>query len=117
MIPFCNALYTQWGIPQPDGNCEYLTSALQVACGADRKLALRKEILQVVAEEHHVTVAAVDSGLRRLIDALETRNPESWQQFKRDSGMVGQKVTAGRLIGAMRQLLMSEGRQLPKVRR
>ncbi len=48
---------------------------LQIACSADGKLALRKEILRGVADEYHITVAAVDSGLRRMIDGLETRAP------------------------------------------
>lgn len=49
---FCIQLYEQWGIPQPNINCEYLTLALQVACSADGKLALRKEILRGVADEY-----------------------------------------------------------------
>ena len=108
VVPFCNELYAKWGIPRPDGNSEYLTSALQVACQTDRKLALRKEILQVVAEEHHVTVAAVDSGLRRVIDGLESRNTESWQAFKKKYSLMGGKVTNGKLIGAMRQMLQED---------
>ena len=66
VLPFCKQLYAEWGIQQPDVNCEYLTTALQVVCGTERKLAVRKEILQTVAEEHHTTVAAVDCGMRRL---------------------------------------------------
>lgn len=58
VLPFCKQLYAEWGIQQPDVNCEYLTTALQVVCGTERKLAVRKEILQTVAEEHHTTVAA-----------------------------------------------------------
>lgn len=114
VVPFCTELYAQWGIPQPDNNCQYLTSALQIACDADRKLALRKEILQVVAEEHHVTVAAVDSGLRRVIEGLENRNPEGWQTFKRECGLMGQKVTIGRLLPAMRQKMLEREAPGPK---
>ncbi len=66
VLPFCKQLYAEWGILQPDVNCEYLTTALQVVCGTERKLAVRKEILQTVAEEHHTTLAAVDCGMRRL---------------------------------------------------
>lgn len=108
VVPFCNDLYARWGIPRPDGNSEYLTSALQVACETDRKLALRKEILQKVAEEHHVTVAAVDSGLRRVIDGLESRNTESWRKFKKKYSLTEGKVTNGKLIAAMRQMLMED---------
>lgn len=42
---FCTHLYELWKLPQPDTNCEYLTLAVQIACSADGKLALRKEIL------------------------------------------------------------------------
>ena len=66
-------MYQEWGIIQPDSNCDYLTEAVLIAGQSKGKLAIRKEILQGVAEHHNVTVAAVDSGLRRLIDALETR--------------------------------------------
>lgn len=45
VLPFCKQLYAEWGIQQPDVNCEYLTTALQVVCGTERKLAVRKEIL------------------------------------------------------------------------
>lgn len=30
VLPFCKQLYAEWGILQPDVNCEYLTTALQV---------------------------------------------------------------------------------------
>lgn len=35
VLPFCKQLYAEWGIQQPDVNCEYLTTALQVVCGRD----------------------------------------------------------------------------------
>lgn len=89
VLPFCKQLYAEWGILQPDVNCEYLTTALQVVCGTERKLAVRKEILQTVAEEHHTTVAAVDCGMRRLIDGVEKYNTEAWQKFKQDYGLMG----------------------------
>lgn len=96
---------------QPDVNCEYLTTALQVVCGTERKLAVRKEILQTVAEEHHTTVAAVDCGMRRLIDGVEKYNTEAWQKFKQDYGLMGHSVTLGKLIYAGRQKLIDSGTQ------
>ena len=72
------------------------------------KLAIRKEILQVVAEHHNVTVAAVDSGLRRLIDALETRQMPAWKAFKEKTHLAGQKVTAGKLIYTLRAQISQE---------
>lgn len=110
-LPFCKQLYAEWGIQQPDVNCEYLTTALQVVCGTERKLAVRKEILQTVAEEHHTTVAAVDCGMRRLIDGVEKYNTEAWQKFKQDYGLMGHSVTLGKLIYAGRQKLIDSGTQ------
>ena len=92
-------------------NCESLTTALQVVCGTERKLAVRKEILQTVAEEHHTTVAAVDCGMRRLIDGVEKYNTEAWQKFKQDYGLMGHSVTLGKLIYAGRQKLIDSGTQ------
>ena len=111
LLPFCKQLYAEWGIQQPDVNCEYLTTALQVVCGTERKLAVRKEILQTVAEEHHTTVAAVDCGMRRLIDGVEKYNTEAWQKFKQDYGLMGHSVTLGKLIYAGRQKLIDSGTQ------
>lgn len=111
VLPFCKQLYAEWGIQQPDVNCEYLTTALQVVCGTERKLAVRKEILQTVAEEHHTTVAAVDCRMRRLIDGVEKYNTEAWQKFKQDYGLMGHSVTLGKLIYAGRQKLIDSGTQ------
>lgn len=66
------------------------------------------EILQGVAEHHNVTVAAVDSGLRRLIDALETRQMPAWKAFKEKTHLAGQKVTAGKLIYTLRAQISQE---------
>ena len=100
--------YQEWGIIQPDSNCDYLTEAVLIASQSKGKLAIRKEILQVVAEHHNVTVAAVDSGLRRLIDALETRQMPAWKAFKEKTHLAGQKVTAGKLIYTLRAQISQE---------
>ena len=101
-------MYQEWGIAQPDINCDYLTEAVDIACGSPYKLAIRKEILQVVAEQHKTTVAAVDSGLRRLIEALETRQMPAWKAFKQTSHLAEQKITTGKLIYALRAMIEAE---------
>ncbi|CDC29974.1 putative uncharacterized protein [Faecalibacterium sp. CAG:82] len=101
-------MYQEWGIIQPDSNCDYLTETVLIASQSKGKLAIRKEILQVVAEHHNVTVAAVDSGLRRLIDALETRQMPAWKAFKEKTHLAGQKVTAGKLIYTLRAQISQE---------
>lgn len=106
---FCIQLYEQWGIPQPNTNCEYLTLALQIACSADGKLALRKEILRGVADEYHITVAAVDSGLRRMIDGLETRAPSGWERYKAENSLTGMKITTGKLIYSLQRTVLRQG--------
>ena len=106
---FCNYIYDQWKVQQPDINCSYLTMTVQIVCASTGKLALRKEILQSVAEEYQVTVAAVDSGLRRLIDNLEHRKPEGWLRFKKENGLQDVKVTTGKLVYALRQSVRRRG--------
>ena len=101
-------MYQEWGIIQLDSNCDYLTEAVLIASQSKGKLAIRKEILQGVAEHHNVTVAAVDSGLRRLIDALETRQMPAWKAFKGKTHLAGQKVTAGKLIYTLRAQISQE---------
>ena len=82
----CQQLYHSWGIRIPDINCSYLTSAVGVVYGTSQKLAIRKEILQAVSEQYGVSVSAVDSGIRRMIDQLEAKPAEGWTQFKAESG-------------------------------
>ena len=43
--------------------------------------------------DSHTTVAAVDCGMRRLIDGVEKYNTEAWQKFKQDYGLMGHSVT------------------------
>ena len=86
---FCIQLYEQWGIPQPDTNCEYLTLALQIACSADGKLALRKEILRGVG--------------------LETRAPSGWERYKAENSLTGMKITTGKLIYSLQRTVLRQG--------
>lgn len=76
---FCTHLYELWKLPQPDTNCEYLT------------------------------LAAVDSGLRRLVEGLETRHPVEWEHFKAENGLTGLKVTTGRLVYSLQQTVLRRG--------
>ena len=69
----CQELYEGWGIQLPDVNCNYLSCAVGVVYGTSQKLAIRKEILQAVSEQYDVSVSAVDSGIRRMIDQLEAK--------------------------------------------
>lgn len=99
----CKQYYDRWHIQQPDVNCTYLTQAVCIACGSSIRLAIRKEILQQIAEQRHMTVAAVNSGLRRLIDSLETRQPAAWRSFKEKYHLDETNVTTGKLIYALKR--------------
>ena len=48
-------------------------------------------------------------GLRRLIDALETRQMPAWKAFKGKTHLAGQKVTAGKLIYTLRAISQEYG--------
>ena len=67
----CERIYRSWGLNTSDANKRYLTGAVRVMMASDHRLAIRKEILGAVAQEHHLTIAAVDSALRRLLDTLD----------------------------------------------
>ena len=104
----CQQLYHSWGIRIPDINCSYLTSAVGVVYGTSQKLAIRKEILQAVSEQYGVSVSAVDSGIRRMIDQLEAKPDEGWMQFKAESGFETEKPTTGKLIYAIKRYLIQQ---------
>ena len=104
----CQQLYHSWGIRIPDINCSYLTSAVGVVYGTSQKLAIRKEILQAVSEQYGVSVSAVDSGIRRMIDQLEAKPAEGWMQFKAESGFEAEKPTTGKLIYAIKRYLIQQ---------
>ena len=101
----CQQLYHSWGIRIPDINCSYLTSAVGVVYGTSQKLAIRKEILQAVGQQYNVSVSAVDSGIRRMIDQLEAAPNEAWSTFKQENGFAGDKLTTGKLIYAVKNQL------------
>jgi len=107
----CERIYRSWGLSPHDANKRYLTGAIRAMMAADHRPALRKEILRVVAEENHLTVAAVDSGLRRMLATLDDYNTQAWQDFKEEYGFSRRKVTIGRLIYALENKLsqQSEG--------
>ena len=73
-----------------------------------QKLAIRKEILQTVSEQYGVSVSAVDSGIRRMIDQLEAKPAEGWTQFKAESGFEAEKPTTGKLIYAIKRYLIQQ---------
>ena len=101
----CQELYEGWGIRQPDMNSRYLSSAVGVVYGTIQKLAIRKEILQAVGEQYEVSVSAVDSGIRRMVDQLEARPTAEWLAFKEKSGFTDEKPTTGKLIYAVKNYL------------
>lgn len=105
----CRQMYIEWGICRPDTKCDYLTSALRIACAAEDRLAIRKEVLRQVGEEFHVSVSAVDSGIRRMVDELEEQQHEGWCSFKKQSGFGSEKPTTGKLIYAAREQLLARG--------
>ena len=86
----CQQLYHSWGIR------------------TSQKLAIRKEILQAVSEQYGVSVSAVDSGIRRMIDQLEAKPAEGWTQFKAESGFEAEKPTTGKLIYAIKRYLIQQ---------
>lgn len=104
----CQKLYLGWGLQPADVNCSYLSCAVGVVFGTTQKMAIRKEILQAVSQQYNVSVSAVDSGIRRLIDQLEAKPTAAWKNFKAESGFAGEKPTTGKLIYAVKNYLLRQ---------
>ena len=102
----CERIYRSWGVSTYDANKRYLTGAVRVMMGCDHRLAIRKEILGPVAEENNLTVAAVDSALRRLLETLDETSTPAWLEFKKEYGL--ERVTIGRLIYALESKLSQQ---------
>ncbi len=98
----CGQLYETWGISRTDINARYLSRAVSIVCSTTQKLAIRKEILQVVSEQFETSVTAVDSGIRRMVDQLEAKPTPAWVAFKADAGLGSSKPTTGKLIYAVK---------------
>lgn len=104
----CKRIYRSWGVSTCDANKRYLTGALRVMMGSDHRLAIRKEILGPVAEEYGLTVAAVDSALRRLLETLDETGTQTWRDFRKEYGLERRKVTIGRLLYALESRLSQQ---------
>ena len=96
------------GIPQGDVNAGYLSCAVGIACSTSQKLAIRKEILQAVSEQFDTSVAAVESGIRRMVDQLEEIPTPAWLAFKADTRLGSGKPTTGKLIYAVRDVVLRQ---------
>lgn len=104
----CQKMFDEWGVSRmyAGSSLRYFTRALCIACATAGQLAIRKEILNKVAEQCSVSVAAVDSGIRRMIDDLEVRLPDGWCAFKQKYGFEERRPTTGKLIYAAKQYLL-----------
>ena len=93
---------------QLEQRCSQLYAAWGIACSTSQKLAIRKEILQAVSEQFDTSVAAVESGIRRMVDQLEEKPPLAWLAFKADTRLGSGKPTTGKLIYAVRDVVLRQ---------
>ena len=70
---------------------QYLSVALPLRMKSSEELALRKGLLQATADHYGVSLAAVDSALRRGIKTMEEENRPEYRQFKRRYGLPADK--------------------------
>lgn len=99
---YCEQLYLEWGVQGLENNCAYLTQAVGIALASARKLAIRKEILLRVGETNELSITAVDSAIRRILEHLNTQNTQAWCSFKREYEKRGKRMSTGGLIYAIR---------------
>ena len=84
------------------------TCAVGIVCSTRQKLAIRKEILQAVSEQFGISVTAVESGIRRMVDQLEEKPTPAWLAFKADTRLGSGKPTIGKLIYAVRDVVLRQ---------
>lgn len=90
----------QWGLQEEDIRSQYFTTAVELLTKAKGQLALRKELLPMVARSYGVSPAAVDSGIRRMIQVLEEKSPAAYVEFKTKNGLDHRKPTVKKLLCA-----------------
>ncbi len=105
---YCSQLCKKFGVQDDTANCLYLADAEFLVWQSDTKLAIRKEVILPVSEAHGVSLASVDSGLRRLIERMEAANTDAYCHFKQETGLSGERPTIGCLIYAMKRYGMAE---------
>ena len=103
----CRSLCEEWAGQFSETDCAYLVESVQIAFQCRRKMAIRKEILLPVSKRHKVTISAVDSGIRRLIEASEKEGRPSWQAFKQSFRFKTQRPSTGELIYSVKALLQN----------
>lgn len=119
-------LLASWAAPLQMVGVGYLKESVSLALQYDSHFAIRKDILQEVGDRHTLTDYAVDSGIRRLIDAIDKQNAPAWQNFRRRHNLpYHAKLTTGKFIYAIRDELTApypdpnatpEGEPLPHER-
>ena len=102
----------QWGEHPGTLGAQYLRECVELALRCEPHFAVRKDVLLPVGERHSVTVAAVDSGIRRLIEHLENLNRPAWQAFKRRHHSRSAHLTTGRFIYVVRDELLLPAQDL-----
>lgn len=95
-------LLASWDTPARLVGRVYLREAVCLTLQYRSHFAIRKDILQEVGERHTLTELAIDSGIRRVIAAIEKRNTPAWQDFRQRHRLAcGQKLTTGDFLYAV----------------
>lgn len=108
-------LLLQWGEHPGSLGAQYLRECIQLALRCEPHFAVRKDVLLPVGERHSVTVAAVDSGIRRLLDNLDYLNRPAWQAFKCRHRPRSVHLTTGRFIYVVRDELLLPAQDLAQL--
>ena len=97
----CAALARQLGIAEDTVNGGYLCEAMTTVLASSERLALRKKVLRGVSEQHKVSVSAVDSGLRRVLESMEQAPAAGYLLFKQEYGLGAPRPTVGCFLHAV----------------
>ena len=105
-------LLMHWGEHPGSLGAQYLQECMELAVRCEPHFAIRKDVLLPVGKRHSVTVLAVDSGIRRLIDKLDALNKPAWQAFKQRRCSQDDNLTTGKFIYAVRDELLRPSQDL-----
>lgn len=101
----CGWFYRRWGVQDHRRDCDYLTDAIQIVLNAGEERPLRKQIFADVGRRHGVSVAAVDSGIQRLVRAMEAADTAEYRSFLQHSELGTARLTPARLVYALAEVL------------
>lgn len=87
----------------------YTMAALRLLAVTDEPYSVCKEMYRAVAEEMGVSLNAVESGIRRLIEAIDAKQPAEYREMREYLGATpGKPLTNNEFLSRLAQIMRLE---------